>query len=1379
MTTQGRPGNNDAAAIVGHASDIWIRRLIDDTRANSLLFYRDLQVGTLDLTADPLVLANLLRGDKLSVEQIVNPLIVRDPADPPDTIAQQRKVILEKRASATKALTAIRRKAKANMEEKGIDTLFLAVGMATWPAADGGRPYAAPVVLVPATIEVMGKDESNLRVRVNGEPKLNPVLVYILEKNFRVVIDADSVIKESAQEDDYGVWRVDTNRVIGNILRSMGGESDFTVNEKVVLGNFSFAKMAIVEDIRRNKVALAASELVRGIAGETQSRQNLGKSVFDVSPSELDERPASNEFLVLDADSSQQRAIIRAAAGQNAVIQGPPGTGKSQTIANLIAQTVAEGKRVLFVAEKRAALEAVMKRLSTSDVGLGHITLDLHGASVSRKEVMARIAETLQQIRTTPPVQGNEQIQQEFEAKRSALNAHAKSINEPRLPTHMSLIGMLGALLRLPKEAVTKVRLRGPILERLDLEHAALARRWLREGAAHASLMLGIDPSPWTDAEIRDGTTAQRALDEANHIADDLWPKFESSLNKLTGDLDVALPGSVDDAKELLTLLDDVRSILLSYESKVFDVARNAAAALEPARKGRLHAFWAFLTRADYRDARKLMRGLRKTPASSVVLLQDADKAVEASRRWSGRTLSGNPPRDSIFAAELQASFATLSKSLDPLDALLVMPATTARPIALARERLRRLADDRRTPLLMPTIHRLRDSISEAGLSVLLNDFRASSLPGSVWVERFEYIWLYSTVESVEALDPDLAAFKGKTHQQLVDEFVDIDQKRLRLSADRVRRLHAQSATLAMNEHFDQANLIRAEAAKKSRHIALRDLLRRAPDVLTRVAPCWIASPLSVSQLLEGGKKHFDLVIFDEASQILPEEAIPSLYRSEQVVAAGDKHQLPPTTFFSTSDDDEEPDIDDEERDAKALAGEAVGGYESLLSTLEPFLPPMPLDWHYRSADERLIAFSNQYIYNGHLITFPAATDREVLRLIHVPHDPGLGSQEESSSREVQRVIQEILKHAETRPNESLGVIAMGIKHANRVQAALDRELEIRPQLAEFFALEREDRFFVKNLETVQGDERDAIILTIGYGKSPDGTLPHRFGPLTQDVGYRRLNVAVTRARRRMTVVSSFLAHDIDLNRSGKRGVQLLKAYLEYAASGGHRLTNPEIAGEVELNSFEADIRDALTASGIETRPQFGASSYRIDLVAMHPTKPGRPVLAIECDGASYHSSATARDRDRLRQAHLQRLGWRFHRIWSTDWFFCREEEIARLVEAYREAVEKADRDDAEDSRRWQAEPASEPPVASKPKVEQPTRSEPEPALPERESIEHYYDSELRRYAEWIESDGLLRTDDELLREVFEALPFKRMGPRIRERLTRIISARRRQNAPG
>ncbi len=1355
--------SEEVRRIVDAASEIWIRRLIDHSRANSLLFFRDLKVGTLDLTSYPFSVTRLLNGEGLFVNQLISGFHLHE------TIEEDRRAEDEARIAARKALVALRRKAVSNLEEKGIETLFLAVGMATWPANDGGRPYESPVVLVPARIEARGSGEEELRLVVTGEPQINPVLLYVLEETFRVQIDGPAIIKASTSEDEYGVWRVNPQQAIGEVLRHMESVGDFTVKERVILGNFSFAKMAMVEDIRRNRTALETNPIVAAIAGHSNSRERLSKSVLDIAPTELDGRPAKDDFLVLDADSTQHRAIVLSCAGQNGVVQGPPGTGKSQTIANLIAQTVAEGKRVLFVAEKRAALEAVIKRLSHPDVGLGHITLDLHGAVISRKEVMSRVAKALEEIRMSGTVAGVEEVHREFESRRKALNDHARQINMPRKPSDFSVIRILGRLLRLPRGAQSKLRLRGGTLERLDPERTETTRRWIAEGAGHSSLLLGTDPSPWTDAEIRDGKRAQWALDEAIRIADVLWPEFERLLRAVIAELGITPSATIRDTGEILTLLSHIRAILASYNDEVFSIAKAMAQKLAPAGKGKGRSLWAFLTDSEYREARRHMRSIRSLPASASILLEDALQAAKASHLWAERALVAGRPHDAPSAPTLETKLSELRGALDPLDALLKGGPIVELPIVPASQRIRALADDQRTPYKLPRIHELKDLFRETGLNPLLEDYRSNVVPDDLWVQRFDYVWLYSGLDAVFAEEPALASFSGRTHEQIVAEFRRLDRERVRLAAARVRRLHAESAIKAMNDHFDQTNLVKAEAAKKSRHIPLRDLLSRAPDVLTHIAPCWIASPLSVSQLLDGGKKHFDLVVFDEASQILQEEAVPSLYRAAQVVAAGDRHQLPPTTFFSTSGDgDDQPDIEDELLKAAATtATEAIGGFESLLATLEAFLPNLPLEWHYRSADERLIAFSNQHIYGGRLITFPAANGLEAIKHIHVPHDPGLGAQDESSSPEVQEVIRQILNHAETRPDESLGVIAMGIKHANRVQAALDRELELRPDLADFFTLEREDRFFVKNLETVQGDERDVIILTIGYGKAADGTLPHRFGPLTQDVGYRRLNVAVTRARQRMTVVSSFLAHEIDLDRAGGRGVKLLKAYLEYAASGGQRLPTPENAGEVELNSFEADIQDALTARGIHTRSQFGASRYRIDLVAMHPRKPGRPVLAIECDGAAYHSGATARDRDRLRQSHLQKLGWRFHRIWSTDWFFSREVEIERAVAAYEDAIRKADEDDGRGSRVQQA-PLK--PMGARPRPTSTARPRLAPSLPIRDSIDKYPIGELRTYAEWIVSDGLLRTDEELIQEIFDALPFRRLGSKIRRRLQRVVS---------
>jgi very-short-patch-repair endonuclease len=1334
--------------IVDAARVVWVRRLIDYSRANSLLFYRDLRVGTLDLSAETRAVERLLAGEALAPDSLES----RSSVNNDDAVSRLRAeagVLLKMRQS----LVTLQRKALSNLEEKGIETLFLALGLATWPAADGGRPYSAPVLLLPARIEMRGRAGSEIRLAVAGEPLLNAVL------------------SECSAEDETGHWRIDPERVFGSIEREAAGVASFQVNRRVILANFHFAKMAIIEDLKNNADALAQSTIVAAVAGHLRSRQELGAAVVDIDPAGLDERPASRDYLVLDADGTQQRAIVLAGCGQSGVIQGPPGTGKSQTIANLIAQNVAEGRRILFVAEKRAALDAVIKRLEHPDIGLGHLILDLHGASVSRKEVMARLAGTLEQIRHALPVDGVEAVHSAFDERRRRLNEHARRVRAPRQPTGFSVYDMMGRLLRLPKAAKSGVRFRGRELAALTPDRTGEVDRWLLDGAAHPTLLLGTDSSPWNRADIQDGRSAQDAIDLAVRSATSWWPAFEALLGATVLRLRMRSPSTLSETADFLELLCDVRLVLKNYSPAVFELGvSELAQALEPAAGSPWARAWAFLTDSKYRAAQKKLLSLRVEPTPVAQLLEEARRAQDVLERWRGFAIPPETPVDATGVEELGEAFTALHEATTKLGAV-THSSFDGMSLVVAAARLRALAEDQRTPYRLPGVNALRASLEAAGLRELLDDLSVYDVPPEHWRSRFAHVLLHSALEQVLAEDSSLASFSGRTHEQIIADFVRLDRERLRLAAERVRRLHGERAVQAMNEHFDQANLIKSEARKKSRHLPLRALLTRAPDVLTRIAPCWVASPLSVSQLLDGSRRHFDIVVFDEASQILQEEAIPALYRAGQVVAAGDRHQLPPTTFFATSIEEEEDTGAEDEagREAQVTATAAVGGFESLLDTLDAFLPNWPLDWHYRSEDERLISFSNQHIYSGRLITFPSARDQEVIRHGLVPHD-ARGAQEESASREVEEVVRQVLRHAAEKPGDTLGVITMGIKHANRVQACLDRELALRPELSDFFSLDREERFFVKNLETVQGDERDAIILTIGYGKSANGDLPHRFGPLTQDAGHRRLNVAVTRAKRRVTAISSFSSQDVDLNRSGSRGVQLLKAYLEFAASGGTRLPEAEQAGKVPLNAFEADIRDALEARGLILRPQFGASRYRIDLAAMHPRKPGRPVLAIECDGASYHSSGTARDRDRRRQEHLQRLGWRFHRIWSIDWFFSREEEMDRAVAAYEDAVRWADQANIS-TERVDAEP-SERPGPSTPEVS--PRRGPRPLGPPRESIENYSERELRHLAEWIVSDGLLRTDDELVSELFKELPFQRLGPRIRMRLEATVQWLRR-----
>jgi very-short-patch-repair endonuclease len=432
------------------------------------------------------------------------------------------------------------------------------------------------------------------------------------------------------------------------------------------------------------------------------------------------------------------------------------------------------------------------------------------------------------------------------------------------------------------------------------------------------------------------------------------------------------------------------------------------------------------------------------------------------------------------------------------------------------------------------------------------------------------------------------------------------------------------------------------------------------------------------------------------------------------------------------------------------------------------------LNVHYRSRDESLIRFSNHEFYDDRLVTFPApGHDDAGIRHELVP-SPDHDGEELSSSAEVARVTDLVFDHAERRPHESLGIIAMGIRHANRIAAAIDERRKERRDVDAFFARDDVDRaFFVKNLERVQGDERDAIIVSLGYAKDRTGRLKNKLGPLNYAGGERRLNVAVTRSKTRMLVTSTFTEDDMAAGSFAAPGARALCRFVEYARSGGKRLSDVA-PSDIAMNPFERDIYETLTAQGLTLVPQLGVSSYRLDFAVLHPTVPNRYVLAIECDGASYHSSATARDRDRLRQAHLEAMGWRFHRIWSLDWFEERAQEIARAREAYAVALA------ADEARRSAPTMPPAPTLletagdamhgAGRSAAARGRR----PAIPHGGTINEYSDEHIAAILTWIASDGILRDDEELLREAVPALGFARRGRIINERLQQCIAKWRR-----
>jgi superfamily I DNA and/or RNA helicase len=515
--------------------------------------------------------------------------------------------------------------------------------------------------------------------------------------------------------------------------------------------------------------------------------------------------------------------------------------------------------------------------------------------------------------------------------------------------------------------------------------------------------------------------------------------------------------------------------------------------------------------------------------------------------------------------------------------------------------------------------------------------------------KRFYTKWLNSVYQ-----ETDLASFNADEIERYLEDFRKLDQEQQELAKVQIQHEVTKRRPSLDLEHASSSEqvLVRREAEKQRKHKPLRELFDEAGSFITQLTPCFMMSPLSVAQYLKADSIQFDAVVFDEASQIMPQDAVSSLIRADQAIIAGDTKQLPPTSFFQS-------DIETTEDVREDL--------DSILEETASVLPEKNLRWHYRSRTDELIQFSNHHYYNNSLRTFPenspdVETGVEFKYVEDGVYDRGGSRQNEI---EAQRVINLIEEHAEERSDKSLGVVAFSSAQEQAIRDALAERREESPVLDAFVSQDNVlDEFFVKNLEMVQGDERDRMIFSVGYGPAQDGTISTNFGPLNKSGGERRLNVAVTRAKEHITVVCSMLPGDIDLSGSNSTGAQHFKNYLEYARKGEQALIrNDQVTDTLDFDSqFEQAVYDALEAEGHDVVSQVDSSGYSIDLALKYPEQPGKFILGIECDGAAYHSSKTARDRDRTRQAVLEDLGWTIHRIWSPDWASNREAQIQAIT---------------------------------------------------------------------------------------------------------------------
>ncbi len=557
------------------------------------------------------------------------------------------------------------------------------------------------------------------------------------------------------------------------------------------------------------------------------------------------------------------------------------------------------------------------------------------------------------------------------------------------------------------------------------------------------------------------------------------------------------------------------------------------------------------------------------------------------------------------------------------------------------------------------------------GLYPLLERFEVGDLAADHLPKAFEFA-LYSSLSRTIIRDhPLLRDFTRIGHERIRAKFAEIDRQILQLNRELIAhqastRRPPSGISTGLVKRYTEMGLLYHETTKKKRHVPIRQLVTRAGNALQAIKPCFMMGPLSVAQYIPSGLLDFDLVIMDEASQVKPEEALGAIARGKQIIIVGDPKQLPPTSFFDRFG---EAEIDEEEE-------LALDDSESILDIcMQAYRPARRLCWHYRSEHESLINYSNHEFYDKDLILFPSPVGIGHGLGVRFHYIKGAVYDSRRNKAEAEAVARAVLAHAQHHRDLSLGVGTFNIQQKELIEDYIERFRTTNPALDEFIQKHNANAapFFVKNLENIQGDERDVIFISTTYGPdAASGKVMQRFGPINSQGGWRRLNVIVTRAKKRTEVFSSMTSSDVIVSSSSSPGVRALRGYLEYAEKGGVVTDKAVPSGKDADSHFEESVAHVLRQTGYTAVPQVGVAGYFIDIGVAHPTRNGEFVLGVECDGAMYHSAFSARDRDRLRQDVLESRGWQIHRIWSTDWFNNREVEIKRLLQKVEQSIREA-----------------------------------------------------------------------------------------------------------
>jgi very-short-patch-repair endonuclease len=1243
-----------------------------------------------------------------------------------------------------KKLLSLAREAKTLEEEQGINALYLALGFLRWFEDEKSEiEREAPLILVPVSLRRSDRSSTH-ELEARGEDiTTNEPLKHRLADDFGIKLP------EIDEGEDWS-----PNDYFAAVEESISGRARWTVDaDGMQLGFFSFAKLLMVHDLESENwpdANILDHPIVAGLLAD-----GFGEEPSDFAEGEkLDEIFTPADLIqVVDADASQTLVIETVRKGRNLVVKGPPGTGKSQTITNIIASAVHDGKSVLFVAEKMAALDVVHSRLVHA--GLRDVCLELHSRSANKRLVVQELGRTLGAAGT---FLAEDSDATELLRLRDQLNSLSEAMHTPIGETDVTAYRAVSTLVRLREarfapadyniagvEKWSRKRLTEALqaakgladitrragskdthpffgARRSDLLPTDIERVQLRLSALVASVEeTGRTATIIAQSVGLTGPTSPRVADSLSGVLSHI-----STLSSETAPFATVLAshGGLDKARAIAELGLAIVKTSAEAEARFRPAALSAPVSHLRPMLATGHSFFGRLGR-QYRAASAELQSLllQPPPKAQASRMQLVDELVEwqqLAQRFKQQNSIGEELLGDLWRGR-ETNFSALLEAVEWIGNLLQLAVglNAAQAVKLRRyepDNLRGLgskvssgaAQVREGAVEIFTALNLdiQATFGATGPDAVPFDALASKL--RLWLDNMyrldEWSQLLTAHEHLTAivgdeltgavaagrLAPDeITATIRYVHAEALYRLFAADkpwatqvtahQKTELVGSfrEREKRRRATVSRIIRGQHLNQMprggmgamGFIRGEVARKRGHKPIRTVMKTAGTVVQQIKPVLLMSPISVAQYLPPGSLEFDLLVIDEASQVRPEDALGAIARARQIVVVGDRQQLPPTSFFDriVADEDDEDEEDEGTEPRATPKVTSATELESVLTLCEARgLNTRMLEWHYRSRHPSLIEVSNEQFYEGRLVLFPSPSsgkDTDGLRIHRVNGAYDRGGKRHNVI-EAKAVARAVANHAQSFPERTLGVVTFSTAQRDQVTYWLDKLRQDDEALDIFMREGKDEEFFVKNIENVQGDERDVILVSVGYGPRIAGQRLDSmgFGPVSTEGGERRLNVLFTRARFKTEVFVSFDSGDIDLSRTHSEGARVLKHFLHAAETG--LVQEPRALDDDPDSDFEVSVAKAIRTLGYEVHHQIGSGGFKIDLAVRDPDRAGRYVLAVECDGATYHSAVWARERDRQRQEVLEGLGWRFHRVWSTDWFHRRSDEFRRLEAA-------------------------------------------------------------------------------------------------------------------